>query len=133
MERTACVLLVAAACALGCGREDPPGASADDSIAAPDNTAANARDRGSLTPIDQSEDKGDLRITAQIRQRLVESDALSTNAKNAKIITRDSVVTLRGPVQNTAEKAAIAALAQTTSGVTRVDNQLEVIGEEATP
>lgn len=132
MARAPFVLLVLA-CALGCEREQPPGASADDSVAAPDNTANNARDQrepGKLTPIDQSEREGDLRITQQIRQRLVESDTLSTNAQNAKIITRDGVVTLRGPVASTAEKAALAGLAQATRGVTRVDNELEVPSEE---
>jgi hyperosmotically inducible protein len=56
----------------------------------------------------------------------VKDDTLSTDAHNVKIITVDSVVTLRGPVKNAAEKAAVASKATTAPGVKRVDNQLEV-------
>jgi len=36
------------------------------------------------------------------------------------------VVTLRGPVKNPAEKATIVATAKGTTGVKRVDDQIEV-------
>jgi osmotically-inducible protein OsmY len=42
-----------------------------------------------------------------------------------KIITRDGVVTLRGPVKDAREKATIVAMAKATAGVKRVDDQLE--------
>ena len=48
------------------------------------------------------------------------------NAHNVKIITRDGVVTLRGPVENASEKTSVAAKAQKVAGVKRVDNQLEI-------
>jgi osmotically-inducible protein OsmY len=98
----------------------------DDRIGASDDAVLNAPGRD-----DPDQSQGDLRIAQQFRKRLAESDALSTNAKNAKIIARGNVVTLRGEVQSTAEKAALAGVAQTLEGVTRVDNQLEVIGEAA--
>jgi osmotically-inducible protein OsmY len=93
-----------------------------------DDTAKNVRDRNdaTLTPLDQGGSEGDMRITTEIRKALVDDDALSTNAKNVKVITVDSVVTLRGPVETAQERVAIAAIAQKTPGVTRVDNQLEV-------
>jgi osmotically-inducible protein OsmY len=93
-----------------------------------DNTKRNARDAdgGTLTPMDQGENEADRTITQAIRKEVVAQDALSTNAKNVKIITRDGVVTLRGPVKSEAEKAAIASVATKTSGVKRVDNQIEI-------
>jgi hyperosmotically inducible protein len=96
-----------------------------------DNTAKNERDREepTKTPFDQEEDKGDIAITAAIRQAVVGDDSLSVNAKNVKIITADGVVTLRGPVESDGEKTTIAKLAQTTEGVQRVDNQLEIAAE----
>jgi osmotically-inducible protein OsmY len=96
-----------------------------------DNTARNKRDRGdaTLTPTDQGESASDRKITQQVRQSVVAHDDLSMNAKNAKIITRDGVVTLRGPVKSPAEKAQIGALAAKTTGVKRVDNQLEIENE----
>jgi len=68
----------------------------------------------------------DLGITQKIRQAVVKDDALSMTAKNAKIITVDGVVTLRGPVKSDKEKTEIGALAQAVTGVKRVDNQLEI-------
>lgn len=93
-----------------------------------DNTGRNVRDRDdrTLTPTDQGESAADRGITAHIRKEIVANDVLSTNAQNAKIITTDGVVTLRGPVKSAEEKAAIGAVAQRAPGVKRVDNQLEI-------
>ncbi|MBL8886282.1 MAG: BON domain-containing protein [Phycisphaerales bacterium] len=98
------------------------------SSAAPDNTAVNKVDRnsGTKTPMDQSNSKSDIDITASIRRAIMEDKEMSTNAQNCKIITEGGVVTLRGPVNSQAEKDAIEAKAKAASGVTRVDNQLEV-------
>ena len=48
------------------------------------------------------------------------------NATNVKIITRDSVVTLRGPVESQQEKTTVETIARKVEGVKRVENQLEV-------
>ena len=93
-----------------------------------DNSAKNARDRGdhSVTPGDQGGSAAERELTANIRKAIVSDDALSMNAHNVKIITKDGVVTLRGPVKNAAEKTSVAAKAQKVAGVKRVDNQLEI-------
>jgi osmotically-inducible protein OsmY len=93
-----------------------------------DNSAKNARDRGdqSMTPGDQGGSAADRELTANIRKAIVDDDALSMNAHNVKIITKDGVVTLRGPVKNLGEKTSVAAKAQKIAGVKRVDNQLEI-------
>ena len=92
-----------------------------------DNTGKNVRDRGdTVTPTDQGGSAPDRELTAKIRKAIVDDDALSTNAQNVKIITRDGAVTLRGPVKSPEEKAAVAAKAQQVAGVKRVDNQLEI-------
>ena len=95
---------------------------------AADNTGKNVRDREdrTLTPMDQSNKKEDIEVTAHIRRALMDDGSLSTNARNVKIITRDGVVTLRGPVESEHEKVAIARAAQSIAGVRRVDNQLEI-------
>ena len=97
---------------------------------APDaeNTGVNVRDRGdaAVTPEKQGGEAGDREITAAIRRGIVKDDSLSLNAHNVKIITRDGTVTLRGPVDNAAERTKIAQLAEQTAGVKRVDNQLEI-------
>jgi len=96
---------------------------------APDNTGRNIRDRSgaTLTPGDQSESKADRTLTQRIRQAVVADKSLSSTAKNVKIITINGVVTLRGPVKSPQEKGSIEAKAQRLAGMTRVDNQLEII------
>jgi hyperosmotically inducible protein len=92
-----------------------------------ENTERNVRDSGNttLTPEDQKETRGDRDITAAIRRSIVKNKSLSLDAHNAKIITRNGVVTLRGPVENSAEKTKLQSIAQKTRGVKQVDNQLE--------
>ena len=95
---------------------------------AADNTSKNQRDRSGETRTsgDQSNSHEDVQITATIRRAVVKDHSLSATAKNVKIITADGVVTLRGPVQNEAEKTKIAELAQSAAGNAKIDNQLEV-------
>jgi osmotically-inducible protein OsmY len=106
------------------GRMDSPVAAETDA----DDTGQNVRDREGLTktPMDQSNTERDLGITQRIRQRISETDGLSTDAENVKITTEDTVVTLRGPVESAREKETIAAIARDTAGVSRVDDQTEV-------
>ena len=93
-----------------------------------DNSGRNARDASdaAVTADDQSNSKADLEITQSIRKAVTSDDSLSVNAHNVKIITNGGVVTLRGPVKSEQERASVAAKAQQVSGVTRVNNQLEV-------
>jgi hyperosmotically inducible periplasmic protein len=98
-----------------------------------DNTGRNVRDRDShaVTSGDQLEDTVDRTITQKIRQAVVDDSSLSTYAKNVKIITINGVVTLRGPVNSDREKAEIGRKAQAVSGVRNVDNQLEIVRNDA--
>ena len=92
-----------------------------------DNTGKNTRDRDdqSQTATDQSNDPADIRITADIRKKVVNDGSLSMMAKNVKIITTDGVVTLRGPVETQTEKAAIESHAKH-AGAKKITNELEI-------
>jgi len=92
-----------------------------------ENTERNVRDSANttLTPEDQKENQVDRKITAAIRRAVVKNKSLSLDAHNIKIITRDGLVTLRGPVENSAEKNELQIIAEKAKGVTQVDNQLE--------
>jgi osmotically-inducible protein OsmY len=92
-----------------------------------DNSKQNAGDGSELelTPIDQSNDPADIKITAETRKAAIAEDGFSMNAKNAKIITVDGVVTLRGVVDSAEEKARLEVLAQD-AGATSVQNQLTI-------
>jgi hyperosmotically inducible protein len=93
-----------------------------------ENTERNVRDKDNttLTPEDQKETESDIKITAAIRQAVVKNKSLSANAQNVKIITRNGVVTLRGPVESKNESKKIKKIAKHTPGVLKVDNQLEI-------
>ncbi|MGZ8238959.1 MAG: BON domain-containing protein [Methylobacter sp.] len=93
-----------------------------------ENTKRNVRDKDdtTLTPEDQKETESDIKVTADIRKVVTDDDSLSVNAHNAKIITRNGVVTLRGPVESQAESMRLQQIATQTPGVMRVVNQLEV-------
>ena len=123
---------------LACSDRDNTGARADaertyaatDAERVPadvDNTGRNVRDRegATLTPADQSNAESDIDLTQRIRQGITGNDEMSMQARNVKVITRDGVVTLRGPVKTEQEKASIEALARN-AGAARVDNQLEI-------
>src|SRR5262245_41045163 len=86
---------------VGTGRDDktpPPGTQ-------PNNTGVNVRDTDRVTrdpklPLDQNENQADIDITAKIRQQVLDTEGMSVNARNSKIITADGKVTLRGPVES---------------------------------
>src|ERR1700761_9457565 len=87
MKKILCLMLLASAL-IACERQDRAQErlqTEEDS----DNTGRNVRDRNSqtITPLDQSENDVDRKITQQIRQALMSDDSLSVNAKNIKIIT----------------------------------------------
>jgi len=93
-----------------------------------DNTGVNERDRNEAakTPFDQGQDTPDVKMTANIRQKIVNHSGMSINARNIKIITEDGKVTLRGPVKSQEEKDLIDKFAKESAGEDKVDNQLEI-------
>jgi len=101
---------------------------AADPTSAADNTRVNVRDRDSrtLTPLDQGNSQADVDTTAQIRKEIIADSAMTTDAKNVKIITLNGHVTLRGPVNTADEKSRIAEIADRIASAGNVDNQLEV-------
>jgi osmotically-inducible protein OsmY len=131
MKRVWTTTIVAGALLLGAGAS-PDRARAEQERAAEvpaeaDDTGRNVRDRddATLTPMDQGTSEADIERTRQIRSAITSNDAMSMQARNVKVITRDGVVTLRGPVSNAKEKETIDAIAHQ-SGASHVDNQLEI-------
>ena len=107
---------------------DPPAATPKivEPVAA-DNSGKNARDDGTtVTPFDQGMSEKDLAITQSVRKAVVAHKGLSINAQNVKIIAKDGVVTLRGPVESDSERSAIIAMAEKVPEVHTVINKLEI-------
>lgn len=92
-----------------------------------DNTRINQRERNdTLKPTDQPNDKANIQTAAAVRKAIENDKSLSTSAHNVKLIASNGVVTLRGPVANAQEKAKVEQIASNVSGVSRVDNNLDV-------
>jgi hyperosmotically inducible periplasmic protein len=99
---------------------------------APNNSGINVRDRSAsaITAGQQPNAKGDVQLTARIRRAIVKDKALSTMAHNIKIVSANGDVVLRGPVKTTQEKQAIEEKAAAIAGAGKVNNQLEIEGQE---
>src|SRR5579863_4791722 len=90
---------------------------------APDNSRAN---KVPGQTADEAMNKADRQLTQQIRKAIVSDKSLSTYAHNVKVMAQDGNVTLRGPVRDEDEKAAVEAKAKSIAGVSAVDNELTV-------
>lgn len=102
--------------------------TAQQSSPAVDNSKVNERDRSKNEPTaDQQKDNhSDRDITQQIRQSIMKDKSLSTYAHNVKIIARDGMVTLKGPVRSEEEKKVIETKAAEVAGQDKVTSQIEV-------
>src|ERR1700694_4946445 len=80
-------------------------AGQSDQQAQPDNTKNNKGDssKGAVTADQQKETTADREMAKKIRKSIASDSSLSPYAHNVKIIVRDGMVTLKGPVQTEAE------------------------------
>jgi len=94
-----------------------------------DDSANNTTDQNAsaITPLDQSNDSADLKITQRIRRAVVKDQDLSVDAHNIKIITtKDHTVYLRGPVASDEERSKIESLAKMKAAGYQLNNELTV-------
>lgn len=105
--------------------QEPTGQQAAPAV---DNSKVNERDRSKNEPTadQQKDNRSDRDITQQIRRSIWKDKSLSTYAHNVKIIARDGMVTLKGPVRSEEEKRAVEAKANEVAGAEKVTSQLEV-------
>jgi BON domain len=101
---------------------DDPGAPAAD------NSGVNQRDRKDSEPTadQQKNNKSDLTITAEIRRAVMADKDLSINAHNVKIIAQNGKVTLKGPVNNVAEKKTVEGKAEAVAGRENVTSEIAI-------
>jgi hyperosmotically inducible periplasmic protein len=100
--------------------------------AQPDNTKKNlpTNHHDANRADQQSNSSSDVELTRKIRRALTQDKSLSTYAHNVKIITRDGVVELKGPVRSQPEKDAVEAKATDIAGASKVKNELTVKSEK---
>ena len=97
----------------------------------PDNTKVNKadRDKGAVTADQQKETKADRELAQKVRSSLTSDKTLSTYAHNVKVIVRDGVVTLRGPVRSDQEKTAVEEKARLAAGKSKVQSEISIAPE----
>ena len=122
LAATFCSLFLAGALAAA----PPP--FGQDAPTAQDNTKMNKHDRakGKLMADQQGQSASDRDTSRKIRKSVLQDKSLSTYAHNVKIITRDGMVTLRGPVRSDDEKEAVVAKAKEIAGNDKVTDELKV-------
>lgn len=98
-----------------------------------DNTKTNKKDRaeGAMTADQQKMNPADRELTQKIRKAIMADKSLSTYAHNVKVISRDGMVTLKGPVRSEAEKSTVEAMATEAAGAGKVTNELTVAPKKA--
>jgi len=101
---------------------------ADDAPVQTDNTKMNQRDQSNnRTTADQAKNnKSDREIMQQIRKSIVADKSLSSYAHNIKIIAKNGMVTLKGPVRSEAERATVLEKAKSVVQADSVTDQMDI-------
>ena len=125
---TVCTILLVGVTSINFAKIAAPAPIAQDAAPAPDNTKMNKQDRaeGKLTADQQGQSASDREMTKKIRQSIMHDKSLSMSAHNVKIITKDGLVTLRGPVPSDEEKQAVETKAKEVAGDEKVTDELRV-------
>ena len=76
------------------------------------------------TALDQSNDPRDLAIARDVRVRLTADPTLTAAAKNAIVVVRDGVVTLRAEGVEPADRTRLLEHVAKVPGVVRIDDRL---------
>ena len=108
--------------------DNPAVSRSDTARIAPDNSETSRRDQICPEPnaSQQTNSKSDGNLTAKIRRSILADKSLSTNAHSVEIITRNGLVTLRGPVASEREKRLVQQKASDVVGLRHLTSELEV-------
>jgi len=98
---------------------------------AADNTQTNKTESAKTTADQQKQNRADVETTQKIRQSLTKDKALSTYAKNIKVVTQNGNVTLSGPVRSDEEKVSVEKKATDVAGAGHVKSELQIAAKQA--
>jgi len=105
----------------------------DDKPVKADNTKMNkeAKSDAAATADKQKMNAADRELAQKVRKAIVDDKTLSTYAHNVKVIARDGMVTLKGPVRSDEEKSQVEAKATEAAGAGKVTNELTIAPKKA--
>jgi len=90
----------------------------------PDNTGVNKQN--GATADQQKNNPEDRELAQKIRKAITNDNSISTDGHNVKVIVRNGMVTLKGPVRSEEEKKNIESKAADLAGAGKVTNKLTV-------
>jgi hyperosmotically inducible periplasmic protein len=105
--------------------------AADTSATSPSTSSSTSKSSNAADSSSKSSNAADRKLLADVRKAVVNDKTLSKSAHNVKMTTNGGVVTLRGDVRSDEEKSKIESLAKGVSGVSSVENNLQVKAETA--
>jgi hyperosmotically inducible periplasmic protein len=87
-----------------------------------------AQEPPAAPPPQQSTPSGmsDSQVTSKVRQALMNDNTTQPVASNVKVSTKNGMVTLKGKVDNEADKDAVIAKARSIAGDTNVKDEISV-------
>jgi len=103
-------------------REIMPG----DRLVGPAPSESSMHEPNGVTTLPIEQKRNDLKTTQEIRQALLQSDALSFTSKSVHVMTHNGEVTLSGKVPSARERSLILSFTKVHAGVLKVNNQIEV-------
>jgi hyperosmotically inducible periplasmic protein len=97
-----------------------------------DNTRINKRDQNKAEPTadQQKENRSDRDIAKMVRKSITDDKALSTYARNVKVIAQNGTVTLKGPVRSEEEKKTIEGKAAEVAGASNIKSETTIEPEQ---
>src|SRR5262249_28728478 len=101
-----------------------------DSQSQSDNTRENKKHRGMTA--DRTSSASDRELTQKIRKAITDDKSLSSKAHNVKILAKDGMVTLKGPVSTEEEKKTIESKATEIAGSGKVANEITIAPAKGT-
>ncbi len=123
------LMLVLAALAISMpAYSEPARTIANDDVAGSlaDNTRRNKDHDVQPSAQNQSNDRADIKLSANLRRKIMRKKGLSVDAQNIKIISENGSLVLRGPVKTEQEKQIIDDLAKRCCDKVPYKNELEV-------
>jgi len=97
-----------------------------DRLVGPAPSESSMQEPNGVTTLPIEQKRNDLKITQEIRQALLQSDALSFTSKSVHVMTHNGEVTLSGKVPSARERSLILSFTKAHAGVLKVNNQIDV-------
>lgn len=128
MKKLAILASIALIGLLGCSKADQTGQTSSSKTTSPEKTTQTAPSTtGAPAAGPSAMSETDRALARRVEDALRQNSALASAAQNVQVQAKNGEVTLSGSVNNEQEKANIGSAAQKVAGVSKVNNEIEVV------